>query len=342
VLPGAFTVDVGYDGNGGYNAPVWKTQDLIVKNEPVNVAEVVLPLAALSGRIRMEDGSPVPRAENFIEGVLGAVGNPNVTLEIAGDGTFSRFVPANEFRFYLRSLPEEYELRSMRFNDVDLMKETLTVTGKESVNIDIRVAKKVAQASVASTRLTGTVLDSATNKPIAVERLTLCCNATGPAEQYSAPVRADGTFEFSGIPAGRYSPSLQPLPRGTALIAINPTIDVEAQGTSNTTVLATQQFGLVAARFVMADGSPVPDDVRPQVEFGNVSGTRNKAGLYLAYVPLAAEYGATVTGLPASYAVKSDSGTVRPRASMISSTLLWDNLRPEFAPSPITVTLERQ
>jgi hypothetical protein len=341
VLPGDFAVDVSYSGIGT------QTQDLVVKNEPVNVAEVVIQVALLSGRIRLEDGSAVPNPKTFGEGIITTVRNPNMIastiMPISAEGTFNRLVEGNEFRFYLRSLPEEYEIRSMKFKDVDLMKETFTVTGKESVNIEIRVAKKTASASPATTRVTGTVVDSATNNPIAVDRVTLCCSSTGPAERYSAPVRADGTFEFSGIPAGRYTPSLQPLPGAASLNTVNTPIDVEAQGTSKTTVFTTQQFGQVTARLVMADGSPVPDSVRPQVAFGIVNGhvkvvgERNTAGVYLALVPLAGEYDVTVTNLPTGYTVKSVSNPVRPVANTTANALLFGNA----GTSQVTVTLER-
>jgi hypothetical protein len=152
VLPGTFIVEVNYSGIPS------QRQEVVVSGQPVNGLQVVLPMTMFTGRFVMEDGSPVPNPEVFGEAILTTASNTSTIMPISSTGPFSRLLEANEFRFYLRTLPEEYEIKSLKAGSIDLSKETLKISGVELVDVEIRVAKRSVIAG--SARVSGTLRDS--------------------------------------------------------------------------------------------------------------------------------------------------------------------------------------
>jgi hypothetical protein len=342
IVPGNFIIDVSVPG------VTTQSDDLVVlKDGPNNNLRFVIPIALLSGKILMEDGSPVPDPKVFGDALITTVNNPNMIAStifpISSSGTFTRLIEGNEFRFYLRMLPEEYEIRSMKFGNVDLTKENLRVTGKETVNIEIRIAKRSTTATPPNVRFAGTVTDVGSALPTVADRVTLCCNSTGPVERFSAPLK-DGKFEFSGIPPGRYTPGLQPKPGSPQPNVVNAIVDVGSSGSTDASILTTQQFGQVMATPVMADGSPVPDSVRVSVAFVGlngkirVPGERNIAGAYIALVPLGGRYEAVVENVSDAYRVQIIRGDMEPASSTAQVALFG---RPGGL-VPIQIVLEKK
>jgi hypothetical protein len=208
----------------------------------------------------------------------------------------------------------------MRFGAADLMNETLKITGKEPVHIEVRVTKRTSPPASPAVRVSGTLTDAIAGLPVTAGRLTLCCSPSGPAEKFSAPLNADGSFEFSGIPQGRYEATVQSPVGGPDIIVRGDLIDVGSQGRSGLTLSTAQQFGQITATIMAAGNVPLPESVQPTVVFaytgpmgqGRVVAQRSPTGMYQTSGPLGAKYEVSLVGLPAGYAVKSILGEAIP------------------------------
>jgi hypothetical protein len=314
--PGAYTVEVGLAGIPNH------LENVIAGPQSANKIRVILPATMFSGRILMDDGSPAPNPQIFQDAIVTTGTNSNMpastVLPISNDGTFNRIMEAGEFRFYLRTLPEEYEIRSMKFGSADLARETFMISGSEDVNVEVRVARRVTPPALSEVRVSGTAIDSITGMPVAAERVLLCCRDSWPTERFSAPLKPDGSFEFAGIPAGRYDATLQTRPGTAAIYTINTSIDIGSQGLNGMTLLTTPRFGQLVASIVADDTVPLPADFRPTVIFvgpnGRVRVTAEQTmpGLYVASVPGGGKYDVVVENLPQGYAVKSVVGSSEP------------------------------
>jgi hypothetical protein len=229
----------------------------------------------------------------------------------------------DEFRFYLRTSPEEYEIKSVKSGTMDLIKEPLKISGKELVDVEIRVARR-ARVSGAG-RVSGTVRDGISGTPLS-GRITLCCAYSGIAEEFSTPLGTDGSFEFSALPVGKYAAHL-PMPAGeTWIYVVGPEIEVASQGRRDVTLFTAAQFGQITATIRSDD--PLPENVLPSIVFVNpVSGMRviadrNPSGDYGASLPLGARYDVLVENLPEGFVVKSLPRPVEPgTASPVSVTI---------------------
>jgi hypothetical protein len=188
-------------------------QSLDVGDSPVQGLRFTLPATALTGRILMSDGSPLPDSQLFDAAAIATVDNPNIVrysiFPISSAGTFASLPEKGEYRFFLRTMPEEYEIRSITAGAVDLMKETFKPDSEKSIVVEVRVARRVVSSSPNTLRVVGSVLDSVSGSASPASRVRLCCLDSGLYEALSAPLRPDGSFEFLGVPPGRYTPELK-------------------------------------------------------------------------------------------------------------------------------------
>ena len=204
VVPGFYNAQVSFS-----NANKLATID--VGGTPVTGLEFSLPVAILSGRILLDDGTPIPDPELFVSGVTTIV-SPNIVistlLPFSAGGTFAGLPDHGESQFYFRNLPEEYEIRSIMAGSIDLTKELLNFDGTKSFSIEVRVARRGASPPNSSVRVVGTVRDSS-GAPAAAARVQLCCLHPQLMDAISSPIRPDGSFEFAGVPPGKYTAELQ-------------------------------------------------------------------------------------------------------------------------------------
>jgi hypothetical protein len=334
VIPGTYQLEAMFSGIGS------PQQVLTITGQPVDGLKFVLPIAQFSGRILMEDGSPVPDPQVFREAIVTTVNSPNIIsstlLPITAAGTFARIIEADEFRFYLRVLPEEYEIKSMRFGTADLLKETLKITGTTPVYVDVRVAKRTAAGG--GVRATGSVLDSVTGQTATAERVTLCCQTSGPVDRFSAPLAADGTFAFAGIPPGKYETGVETAKGTPNLYLVTQTLDVGDQGASGAALFTTMRFGQLTATIIGDGATALPANLNPKLVFTTLNGKvrvaadRNPTGMYIASVPLGAKYDVIAEGLPEGYAVKSVLGSAEPSATTTTG----------LNPNPLVVVIEKK
>jgi hypothetical protein len=336
VLPGDYSVVASAAGVPG-------SVDLTVSDQPVKGLELAIAVAVLSGRILMEDGSPVPNPWVFTDAIVTTVNNPNIVgttmLAIANDGTFSRVIEADDYRFYLRNLPDDYIVKSMTSGTQDLLKETLKVPSTDSTNIEIRVAARTGTLAN-ETKVSGNVIDSITGLPVSAERVVLCCLSSGPAERFSTPLRADGSFEFAGVPRGRYTVELQTGAGQPRLYVAAPDLEVANEPVTGRTVFATPQLRQLFATLSFESGNPFPANAPPLVVFTAASGRvrvtaqRNSEG-YVASVPAGDRYDISIANLPEGYAIKSISGStsVPPPQGTLPAILTTS------APMSVTITI---
>jgi hypothetical protein len=309
VLPGDYSVQA---SSSGVHA---NSLNLTVSDQPVKGLEVAIAIAVLSGRILMEDGSPVPNPWVFTDAIVTTVNDPNIIgttmMSIANDGKFSRVVEADDYRLYLRNLPDDYIVKSMTSGTQDLLKETLKVASTTSTNIEIRVAARTGTLAN-ETKVSGNVIDGITGLLISADRVTLCCLSSGPAERYSTPLRADGSFEFAGVPRGRYKVELESRRGQPQLQVVNSDVEVANGPVTGLTILSTPQLRQLLATISFEGGNPFPA-TPPLVVFtaatGRVRVTAQRhtdTYTYIAWVPAGDRYEVSVTNLPEGYSVKSD------------------------------------
>lgn len=300
--------------------------NITVADQPVSGLDFVIPVAALSGQLLLDDGNVVPDAHLFAEAIVTTVNSPNIIsstiMPLSAAGKFGRTLEADEYRFYLRNLPDEYTITSITSGTQDLLKETLKMPSGESRNIEIRVARRAGPAPFGVT-VSGRVVDGVSGLPAQAERVTLCCISPGPAERFSTPLRADGSFEFAGVPRGRYTVDLQTrsgLPRLFVVEAGDSRIVVPAnEPLSGLTVVSTPRFGLLVATVVFENVAPLPANNLMSVVFTSSTGrvrvaAQRNGDVYTASVPSGELYNASVTNLPEGYSVKPSGSVIVPSA----------------------------
>jgi hypothetical protein len=309
VMAGTYALEASIQGVAS------QAKTIVVAAQPISDLEFVFPIARLSGRLLMEDGSPHEDPLIFEDAVASSLSDPRktnyTTFAFAKDGTLSGLIAADEYRFYLRVLPEEYEIASMAAGPVDLLKETMKTTSDAMIDVDIRIRRRSAPNADVRPRVTGVVVDSVSGLPAAADRIRLCCLSSGPAERLSAPLRNDGSFVFTAVPDGKYTPRLQVKPEQVGVYLGGASIEVENSRPTELRLLSAFEFRQVT---VTVEGSPLPGDARPSVMVSSILGhysiraERNSYGSYQALVPVGDRYGVSVSNLPEGYVVHSTGG----------------------------------
>jgi hypothetical protein len=137
--PGSYIIE-----SGAEDLPP-QVRNVIVGNEAVKGIDFSLPIAAVSGRILFEDGSPVPDARILGSAVLSRTDNPDLSvssiLPVSGSGTFGSVMEPGEYKVKFPSMTPSYTIKSVTAGTHDLQKESLIVTTTESVTIEIRLEK---------------------------------------------------------------------------------------------------------------------------------------------------------------------------------------------------------
>jgi hypothetical protein len=337
--PGPYVV------TASYSAVISESRSIVVGDQPVEGVDFLFRASTLSGRILAEDGSPIPDVRFFGDAVVSTAGNPNMVLstifQVANDGSFARILEPGEYRFFLRALPEEYSIMSMTAAGVDLMKETLKYAATEPVKLDVRVTKRtaVADSSNPTVSVNGRILDALTGTLSGAERIILCCRASGPVERFSAPLKSDGSFEFSAVPPGRYEVSLRTAASTAGPSVVGSDLIVGTENISGLEFLSALQVGQQPAVIEFEDGSVPPDGFPVRVQYtGNSSRVRVVAQAFkhahVATLPLGDTYKLSVIDLPEGYVVKSISGLTEPASGSVRPTA--------STPPPVVITLARQ
>jgi hypothetical protein len=313
-------------------------------------AELVFDFSknVLSGRILLEDGRPFSDA-SIREIAVTSTSNPNeiatTVLPVASDGRFIAVIEPGDYRFYVRSLPDDYVIRSSTSGAVDLAKETLHVVAEVPTFAEIRVAK----AAESSARVRGRVVDASRQRTPVAEFIEFCCLATGPFERLSTPLTADGSFEISQLPPGRYTAVLRGKTGLSFAGIVNQAIEVGTGGQSSLTLVSSDQVAPVSATIRFEGGTSIPPTNGLKVALTFSLGTTEEASVPMAKLremafwtpfPTGVRYSINVTGIPEGYRVKSITGP----GSMSAVPTLDSNGRSQvsgFAPGEISIVFER-
>jgi len=339
-----------YVVRASYSALYSESKNVVVADQPLDGVDFLLRAASLSGRVLDETGSPIPDVRLFADAVVSTVSNPNIIAStiftIANDGSFGRILEAEEYRFFLRTLPEEYSLKSITADGVDLMKETLKFTGTAPVRVDIRVAKRTTASGPLGVSIKGRTIDALTDAPSAAERITLCCRESGPIERFSTPLQTDGSFEFAAIPPGRFTVGLQTRVGTPSLFAVPRDVDVGADGASRLELFSTLQFAELSAKLVLENGGLLPENFSATVVFTGTNGrvrvtATSRDGTYFASVPAGDRYTVLVTNLPEGYAVKSSGDSMEARPGNVPA-VGGPTVQPPRFQAQFIITLTRE
>jgi hypothetical protein len=247
--------------------------EITVADRPIADVRLTVPMAAVSGRISMEDGSAIERPSDFGPAVVTAVDQPNIkqsVMDLTGAGTFLRALDAGEYQLYFRSLPDEYTIRSMTANGVDLFQGRLRVAPSELVLVDVRVTKRVpGTRSSGSVIVKGTLRDqSEVREDIQQVTLTPWGREAGSAERFITPLLPDGSFEFTAVPPGRYVPGVQLAPGLPNRYTVSPNLDVGTVNVVQAALLATSGFSRLTARITIDGGGSLPADANVRIRYG--------------------------------------------------------------------------
>jgi len=284
---------------------------VVTEDRPVDL-EFSFPVTVVSGRILSEDGTPFADPQAVGEVALVSGNNPNAILTtlfpLDTAGRFSRTMQEGEYRFTLRALPVDYSIHSITVAGTELVKDSIKVTEAAPVNIEVRLAKRTNSMGI---KVRGRVLDAATGKPAAAQRVFLCCQDSGSVFRLSTKVQEDGSFEFTGVTRGRYTPQLQ---GNTTLGLLDDAIAVGDEDLSDVTLLAAAEFVQLSLRVASDDGNLAAAAGLTITLTGTselvkiVAVAIANTGEALAWVPVGNSYRVTVSNIPDGYILKAIGG----------------------------------
>jgi hypothetical protein len=187
-----------------------------ITNLSVTLPPLILGHATIDGGgdlPRQASGGTVLPATLQLEALRVGGGAGRVNATPRGDGPFLLSI-ATPGDYWLRPtvLPIGYELKSMTFGTVDLMKQPLAVALPTAKTIEIVLAKSQSSGVHVSGRVKDIAAPTGNLIPVRRASLATIRTATNPQTgtladtQYFAEVllNADGSFDLQGVTSGRY------------------------------------------------------------------------------------------------------------------------------------------
>jgi hypothetical protein len=335
------------------------TKTVEVADAPLNI-NFDFSINVVSGHIVWEDGSPF--SDPAIGPVaLSTISNPNfistTLLSVSNNGAFSGVIDPGDYRFYIRSLPAGYLVRSMTMGSVDLAKDSLHVGGDAPNTVEIRVARKLNSGA----RVRGRIMDATTGAPPVADHLELCCFDTGPFERLSAAILPDGSFDFPDVPPGRYTADLRKNSVQTTVGILNRSIEIGDQEKSGMLLVSATQLTSVSAVVTLEDGSNLPANAAvklallispgtsrgttppngaPAADVTSIPMGRLRDGTFWIPFPSGVLYTTSVENLPEGYRIKSISD-LGANGALPAAAAAGGITNSGFAPGTISIVLER-
>jgi hypothetical protein len=183
-----------------------------------NATDVAVPVT-LVGRITVDDGSLVPtvqtfRGPNIVFGLVATLPDgPNqlaeATTNAAGGFTLTVMTATGNGSFGVRPvrLPLGLYIKSIRYGSVDLLRGPLTIDrNKATDEIQIVLTKTPPAGANSGFKFSGRVtkLENVTSGTSLMINMQTTSGGDNVLRLGLFPVKSDGTFEISGVPAGQY------------------------------------------------------------------------------------------------------------------------------------------
>jgi hypothetical protein len=200
-----------------------------IEIKDIDVGPIELALGpVIVGQVTIEDGSTLPSSLTYatagnpilnppsLVSLVAIRSNPISPLSFGGivraDGAFVvvNYQPG-EYRIAAR-LPFGYNIKSLTYGDVDLLKTTLKISNVADATGDVRMVltKTPPPGTSGGVKVSGRATGA---PPPANAWITMQTGAQGSVYAGSIGetlVRPDGTFEFQHVPPGSYSAQLMP------------------------------------------------------------------------------------------------------------------------------------
>jgi hypothetical protein len=263
---------------------------ITVLDKNVEGIEFLVPsLTTVSGRVMVDDDSPLPRLDLSFVGSGGAV-----NAIVSRDGSFSIQVPEGDKRIVVSGIPGFYAIKSIALGSSDLTRELLKVGGSEIHDIAIVLAGPPPGMWF---KVKGRVVRPASNPDPIPTLVTL----SGPSmPQLDATLAADGSFQFPKVLPGTYRAQVLPSIDRQNPVNVNVVRDIEGLE-----IVVPRQFEVSGRTLVDLDGPMIP---RLRIQAASLNGNSVTAlagnGTFRLILP-EGTYRFLTSGLPVGYTVRS-------------------------------------
>jgi hypothetical protein len=269
---------------------------ITVLDKDVGGIEFLVPsMTTVSGRVIVDDGSPMPRmALSFV----GSGGTVNAM--VSRDGSFTIQVPEGDKRIVVSGIPSVYSLKSIALGSSDLILEPLKV-GESDVH-DVVITLNGPPPGMWF-KVKGRVVRPASN-PGPIPNKVMLSGLSMP--DLEAPIAADGSFEFPKVLPGTYRAQALPSNERQNPVSVNVVRDIDGME-----IVMPRQFEVSGRTVVDLDGPMVPRfSLQATSLSGNSVNTIAGNGTFRMILP-EGTYRFMTSGFPAGYSVRSmKSGSV--------------------------------
>jgi len=185
--------------SGTYNVEIGNRQRgmVTIEDKDIEGIDFVIPvIRQVRGRVVVEGTGPGPRFDVEFSKVPE---EPEYGVSSV-PGTFQALLPEGDVWMKFYGFPDPYQIRSITFGDVDLLKEPLRVSGTHLPDIVVTLGLPGP-----TTRVKGQILN-ASGQPLMVStRLVVALFTKWERISMRAAAGPDGSFEFFGVPPGIYT-----------------------------------------------------------------------------------------------------------------------------------------
>jgi hypothetical protein len=232
LISGESTIPTRLEANGSFEFPQTPPGDYLFALTPrgtaaastvrvrgADISDLLMEmLPAVFGRVRVDDGSPVPA--NMTTDATSTETPAMVSLaarSTAGGGFRNAFVRTDgvlvlavatpgDYWINVSRLPLGYSVKEMLYGGVDLREKALRIVETNTEEIEITLTRTSPIGVKVSGRVIGMSLSAPRSLWIALKKNSPAVTGAGGLTEHMTQtlVNPDGTFEFAGIPPGNY------------------------------------------------------------------------------------------------------------------------------------------
>jgi hypothetical protein len=173
---------------------------IVVDEKDVTGVVIVAPAKReVTARVVVDGNNPVPNVGLSLNAEEGSM---TVVIRPEPDGTARVKLPENQRRVALTALPVGYEVKSLTYGSVNLLKESLNLADAVPAELKITLA---VDPGFPSGSFRGRIRGIDPEKGSA----QLVLNGATAFTRFETVVNSDGSFNFPKLPQGTYVPSLE-------------------------------------------------------------------------------------------------------------------------------------